>query len=84
MRHHVGRIHPSTLGIDSTVLSLVEVDEVDGVVFHVAQGGGLGERRHLEMHILLLSSLKTLKNMKVLKCMRVGTNGSNNGFFRRY
>ena len=79
MRHHVGRIHPSTLGIDSTVLSLVEVDEVDGVVFHVAQGGGLGERRHLEMHILLLGSLETLKNMKVLKCMRVGTHIIYNG-----
>ena len=60
--HHVGRVDPGTLGVDTAVLPLVEVDKVDRVVFHVAQGRGLGERRHLEVHVLFLSRLEPLKN----------------------
>ena len=44
--HEIGRVDPSSLGINSAKLALVVVDELDGLGLQVPEGDGFGEGGH--------------------------------------
>jgi len=59
--HKIGRVHPSSLRINSTKLPLVVVDELDGLGFEVAEGVGLGEGGHPGGNVFVFGHVKALE-----------------------